>query len=99
MMSAIIIIGNKVLIVAVATLLVWMLQRLLLDHRVVEKYPFLDSYLVRIGMAAIAGSYAVDFFSMYDPAPSEIILNAGMLIILAWLYRAFHSGNLFTKIL
>jgi peptidoglycan biosynthesis protein MviN/MurJ (putative lipid II flippase) len=97
-MEILLTLGNKIVVVLVAGLLVWLLQRLMTDERILERYPYLASPLIRIGLAAMAGAYALDFFSFYSPAPSEIILNVGMLVVLFWLWRAFRKGELFTKI-
>jgi peptidoglycan biosynthesis protein MviN/MurJ (putative lipid II flippase) len=97
-MEILLTLGNKIVVVLVAGFLVWMLQSLMTHPEIIKRYPYLASPLIRIGLAAMAGAYALDFFSFYVPATSEVILNVGMLVVLFWLWRAFRKGELFTKI-
>ena len=89
-----IVIGNKIGIAVIATLLVWVLQRLALHPEMTDRYPFLANPAARFGLALMGASFAVDFFSYYVPAYSEIILNAGILVVLVWVYVAYKTGAL-----
>ena len=89
-----IVIGNKIGIAVIAVLLVWILQRLALHPELTDRYPFLANPAARFGLSLMGASFAVDFFSYYTPAYSEIVLNAGILVVLVWVYIAYKSGAL-----
>ena len=93
-MESVIVIGNKAAIVVIATLIVWVLQRISLQPNVTKQYPFLKSPIARLALSLMGASFAVDFFSFYVPAPSELVLNAGVMLLLIWIYAAWKTGKL-----
>lgn len=93
-MESVIVIGNKAAIAVIATLIVWVLQRISLQQSVIDQYPFLKSPIARFALSLMGASFAVDFFSFYVPATSELFLNAGVMLLLIWIYAAWKAGKL-----
>ncbi len=76
------IVGNKIAVVGIAAWLVWALQTLFTDERWAKAYPFLDSVLVRAGVALVAFGFALDALTLYTPGVSEVLMNMGLVFLL-----------------
>lgn len=96
-LSALLMILNKAALIGVTTILVWILQGLMVHPEVVTRHPFLGNKFLRFGLAAMAGAFAIDFFSSYTPSPSELILNLGLLAVLVGIWRSYKKGQLVNK--
>lgn len=87
-----VIVANKVAVIGIALWAVWALQTLLTDPKWLETYPFLSRLWIRAGVAMVAAGFAIDAFSLYVPSVSEIIMNAGVFIVMH-LFRMQYKRN------
>jgi hypothetical protein len=88
---------NKAVIVGIVVLIIWALQALTTHPDVLDRYPFTKHAIMRLSLTLIGVAVIMDFFSVYIPAPSEIILNLSMLAIMLFIYRAWKTGQLVKK--
>lgn len=84
--------ANKVAVVGIALLSVWLLQTILTDPRWLGAYPFLSRMWIRAGVALVAAGFAIDAFSFYTPGLSEVLMNIGVLIVMH-LFRRQYKRN------
>jgi hypothetical protein len=78
----VVIVANKVAVIGIALWAVWALQTLLTDPKWLETYPFLSRLWIRAGVAMVAAGFAIDAFSLYVPSLSEVVMNAGVFIVM-----------------
>lgn len=83
---------NKIAVIGIALWAVWALQTLLTDPKWLAAYPFMGRLWMRAGVALIAAGFAIDALSIYTPSLSEVIMNAGVFIVMH-LYRIQYKRN------
>lgn len=88
----VVIVANKVAVIGIALWAVWALQTLLTDPKWLETYPFLSRLWIRAGVAMVAAGFAIDAFSLYVPSLSEVVMNAGVFIVMH-MFRARYKRN------
>ena len=87
------IVANKLAAFGIAAGTVWALQHLMTDERWKEAFPILDNYLLRAALTLVATGFAMDFFSVYVPSVSEVVMNVGILALVFVFYRSFKRRN------
>jgi len=84
---------NKVAVFGIALGAIWVLQHLMNDERWRNAFPILDSYLLRGALTLVAAGFGIDFFSVYTPSVSEVVMNIGIAVLLLVFHRQFKRRN------
>lgn len=95
----VVMLANKATVVGIALWAVWALQTLLTDPKWLKAYPSLGRFWMRAGVAMVAAGFAMDAMTAYVPAVSEVVINAGALIVMHLFRRQYYRGHGLLEIL
>lgn len=82
---------NKAACLGVVLGVVWFLQRVANDEKEVKRYPIMQSLLFRVFVVLVGVGFAIDLFSLYRPALSEVIMNLGFLGLVVMVYLDYYG--------
>lgn len=80
---------NKIVVIGIALWMTWALQTVLMHSEWIQAYPFLGKWPVRLSVALIAAGFAIDALSVYTPSVSEVVMNAGILLMMHLFRRRY----------
>lgn len=93
----VVLVANKIAVIGITAFMVWALQSIMVDEEWVKIHPFIGAIWLRMGLSLLASGFAIDAFSVYVPAFSEVVMNCGLLFV-AFAFRRIYRKSKYQNI-